>query len=395
MKSFKLFLMSAAILICFSSFAQAAIMGEILSAETRTGSLVDKSQMDSFTFTGQKNQGIVILMSEESGSGTNFQPDILLKAPDGTEETSKWANGAAFISDHQLEQTGTYTIAVMDAYADDIGNYSLSLLLIPGATVSPQDPDGGDIASGETKTNKKIDFNADTDAYTFSGAKGQGIDITMSELSGSGTKFQPDILLLAPDGTEETSNWRDGAAYLSHQLEQTGTYTIAVMDAYGDDTGIYNLSFLIGPTTSTTTAISSTTSISSTTTTVTEPSTTTTTTAGPSTSTTTISECGAAPSCDGCCISYMSPESIYTTDVQTFFMLRVTGCRFTLMELLFSKVTFNGPGGASVLKAPTVLAINNLVFGVMEINQNTEPGCYEVTVQTPLKKAEGYSISVQ
>ena len=106
------------------------------------------------------------------------------------------------------------------------------------------------------------------------------------------------------------------------------------------------------------------------------------------------SSCGATPGCDGCCISYMSPESVSTADVQTLFMLRVTGCRFTLREALLSKVTFDGPGGASGLKAPTVLALNDLVFGVMEINQSADSGCYAVTVQTPQKKAGGYSISL-
>lgn len=106
-------------------------------------------------------------------------------------------------------------------------------------------------------------------------------------------------------------------------------------------------------------------------------------------------ECGSDQSCQGCCITSLSPDSVYTTDVEAFFMLRVSGCRFSLLELLFSKVSFAGPGGTSDVTAPTALAINDLVFGVMEINSKAEKGCYDVTVKTPLKEASGYKISVK
>jgi outer membrane protein assembly factor BamB len=135
---------------------------------------------------------------------------------------------------------------VKDHYGDYTGDYSLSLLLIPGATTSPQDTDGGDIVSGETK-NGTIDLGADTDACNFYGEVGQAVVIQMSEESGS---LHPEIFLYAPNGTKETSDWDSTSALISeHLLQQSGLYTIVVKDHYGDYTGEYSLSLTKIPST--------------------------------------------------------------------------------------------------------------------------------------------------
>jgi hypothetical protein len=98
---------------------------------------------------------------------------------------------------------------IRDNGGDNTGDYSLSLLLIPGPTVSPQDSDGGDILSGEAKTGT-IDFRADTDAFTFNGEAG-GTHCVHTEIS-------------------------------NYQLLQSGIYTIVIRDNGGDNTGDYSLS---------------------------------------------------------------------------------------------------------------------------------------------------------
>ena len=226
--------------ICSTSLAYAVDMGEILSAETKTGSITNPAQTDSFAFNGEAGQGVVINMSMESG---DLRPEISLYAPDGTLEiSSAYGYTHAEISDHQLLQSGTYTIVAGDYYGVYTGDYSLSFLLIPGPAVSPQDPDGGDILSGETKVGI-IDFNADTDAYTFNGEAGQGVVINMSMESGD---LRPEISLYAPDGTLEISSayGYTHAEISDHQLLQSGTYTIVAGDYYGVYTGDYSLSFV-------------------------------------------------------------------------------------------------------------------------------------------------------
>jgi hypothetical protein len=237
MKRLKLYLICLVMGICSTSLAYAVDMGEILSAETRTGSITNPAQTDSFTFNGEAGHTVVINMSRESGS---LYPEISLYAPDGTLEISTWGNTHAEISDYQLLQSGTYTIVAGDHYGGYTGNYSLSFLLIPGPTVSPQDSNGGDILSGETKIGI-INPKADTDAYTYNGEAGHTVVINMSRESGS---LYPEISLYAPDGTLEISTWGNTHAEISdYQLLQSGTYTIVAGDHYGGYAGNYSLSF--------------------------------------------------------------------------------------------------------------------------------------------------------
>ena len=133
MKKLAIFLTALTMSICSVPLAQAGEMGEILSAETRTGTIANPAQVDSFTFNGEAGQWVVIRMSRESGS---LVPRISLYAPDGSSETWAWASPNVEI-DHQLLQSGVYTIAVRDHYGTATGDYSLSLTKIPGTQYSP------------------------------------------------------------------------------------------------------------------------------------------------------------------------------------------------------------------------------------------------------------------
>lgn len=118
--------------------AQAVDYGEILSAETRIGSITNPAQTDSFTFNGEAGQTVVISMS--STGHYELDPYIFLYDPDGTIETSATCGTYcvhAEISNYQLLQSGIYTIVVRDNGGDDPGDYSLSLTKVPGLPSSP------------------------------------------------------------------------------------------------------------------------------------------------------------------------------------------------------------------------------------------------------------------
>ncbi len=223
--------------VCTVTFIKADDMGEILSAETRSGSISYEGEDDTFTFNGEEGQTTVINMSRESGG---LNPYMILYDPTGGIETSASGYDHAVINDHQLLQSGTYTILVRDTGGDDSGNYSISLLLIPGPTVSPQDPDGGDVISGESRYGS-ISMEADTDAYTFEGEAGQTTVLSMSRESGG---LNPYIVLYDPEGAIETSaSGYDHAEINDHQLLQSGLYTIVLGDDGGDDNGNYSMTY--------------------------------------------------------------------------------------------------------------------------------------------------------
>lgn len=213
-------------------------MGEILSAETRTGEISFNGEEDTFSFNAESGQAVVINMCNESGF---VNPEISLYAPDGSLLASDDGTLHAEIRNIVLDQSGVCTILAEERNGDATGDYSISLILIPGQTVSPQDPDGGDlIPGGETRTGS-INYRADTDAYTFEGESGQTVSISMSTESGF---LNPGIYLYDPDGYLETSASGTLHAEISdYQLVQSGTYTIVLRERDGDGTGGYSLSY--------------------------------------------------------------------------------------------------------------------------------------------------------
>ena len=219
--------------------------GTINSAETSTGLISVQTDTDTFTFSGYAGQSIIIRMVRESDSVT---PEIDLYSPNGSKETEAAADyyyNHVCVIEHVLENTGQYNIIVMDSGTDGIGNYSLSLMLIPGASTSSKDSDGGQISSGDN-VKGKIDLMADTDAFTFNGNKGQSIIIRMVRESDSVT---PEIDLYSPNGSKEIEAAADyyynHVCDLEHVLENTGQYNIIVMDSGADGIGNYSLSLTI------------------------------------------------------------------------------------------------------------------------------------------------------
>ena len=73
---------------------------------------------------------------------------VLYPPGGGDSEVDGWPWGD--VIDHQLAQTGVYTLVVEDNGLSDAGTYNITFLKIPGAVSTPEDPDGGPIASGET-----------------------------------------------------------------------------------------------------------------------------------------------------------------------------------------------------------------------------------------------------
>ena len=188
-------------------------------------------------------------------SGT-LTPRIDLFAPDGGSSKIAVGDGSArgALLSYVLADLGEYTIMIWDhasvTVPDDTGDYNLSMLLVPGACTSTQDPDGCAIAFGETKSGT-IDPEVDWDAYTFPGVAGDRVNIQVSRTSGNLT---PVMHLYPPDGGPREAVVGDGAAIdvllNAHPLAETGVYTIIVADhgiGFADDAGGYDLTLNFVP----------------------------------------------------------------------------------------------------------------------------------------------------
>ena len=114
---------------------------------------------------------------------------------------------------------------------------------IPGSLNSLDDPDGGTIYSGETKSGS-VNYQSDIDGFVFSGSAGDTIILQATKSSGY---LDPEIVLYDPDGYIETSACGStGYARIeNYQLLKSGTYTVLVRDCiFVGDTGNYNITFV-------------------------------------------------------------------------------------------------------------------------------------------------------
>jgi hypothetical protein len=249
------FVLATAMLLCSHSHVQAVDGGEIHSGETKSGNIATDGQTDSYTFQGKSGQGIVVEMAAD---GNNLGTAFYLYRPDGSLETKTiggYFDTRMRLEGHQLEQTGLYTIVTSASAGSSAtsrtGKYNLSLMLIPGDVSSVQDPDGGPITSGQTRSGN-ITPLSDTDAFTFQGKSGQGFVV---EMAADGNNLGTAFYLYRPDGSLETKTiggYFDTRMRLEgHQLEQTGLYTIVTLASAGSIatslTGKYNLSLMLIP----------------------------------------------------------------------------------------------------------------------------------------------------
>ena len=161
---------------------------EIKSGECLPGEIETPSSMESYTFYGEADQAVVITATKSSGT---LWPEVFLYAPDGTLEISSYNTQQARIDNHNLSQTGWFTIVVEDRSGSLTGPFNLCLLIMPGATSR------GQIDSGQCKDGI---IGQNMESYTFYGETGQAVVITATKSSGT---VAWEAFLYAPDGTRE------------------------------------------------------------------------------------------------------------------------------------------------------------------------------------------------
>jgi len=219
--------------------------GDIASGHTYNFTINPVADTDAFAFYGTAGQAVFIDITADNSS---LGPAFYLYRPNRTLELT--LPGGDMCTHLRIEQTGVYTIVLaanLGWGTSPTGGCDISLLLIPGATSSSQDPDGGDIASGHL-SNYTINPVADTDAFTFYGTAGHTVII---DITANNSSLGPAIYLYRPNRTLElTLPGGDMCTHLrieAHQLEQTGIYTIVIAVSLGwgtSPTGGYDLSFV-------------------------------------------------------------------------------------------------------------------------------------------------------
>lgn len=215
----------------FSLVTAASGSGEIRSGETKVGNISTPSDMDTWTFYGDKGDRVIITVLTNSGT---LMPHIYLYPPGGTgyEAIDNVEFGRL---DHQLRTNGVYTIVIEDDALQKIGSYNITLLKMPGPVSSPGDPDGGTITSGQTLSGI-INAPTETDAFQFYGTNNDRVIISVVTTNATMTTR---VFLYPPGGGNSVAS----GGRLDHQLRTNGLYTIEIEAEGLKKTGAYNITF--------------------------------------------------------------------------------------------------------------------------------------------------------
>ncbi|MBC2698794.1 MAG: PKD domain-containing protein [ANME-2 cluster archaeon] len=199
--------------------------------ETISGSIDPSTEIDTYTFSADSNDTVIIRVDGPQYS-SNLNPEIRLYAPNGPLLTSQWSYDN-FEMLHTLPDSGKYKILVLDHDIEYTGDYNLFIQRLnnPGNTT----PIGFD----ETVSGS-IDPPLEIDTYTFSADSNDTVIIRVDGPQYS-SNLNPEIRLYAPNGTLLTSQWSYDNFEMLHTLPDSGEYKILVLDHDIEYTGDYNL----------------------------------------------------------------------------------------------------------------------------------------------------------
>jgi uncharacterized repeat protein (TIGR01451 family) len=220
--------------------------GPIANGETRIGSILVTNETDSWTFSANAGDAIVVRVGEVN-TALAFTPRIQLLDPSSAVLATATGTSAAEITTN-APSSGTYTVRVSDNAGTQTNSYRLTLAKSGSSvTVSPGDT-GGPLTNGSYNVGV-IDVG-DLDVWSFTASVGESIVVRAGRLSGSAF-FGPALRMYGPDGALVMASPADGyyTAEVTNRATQAGTYLVVVGDGdlffnSGDtlgDAGTYNL----------------------------------------------------------------------------------------------------------------------------------------------------------
>ncbi|MEW5870510.1 MAG: PPC domain-containing protein [Chloroflexota bacterium] len=203
----------------------------IAFGQTLMGSMISPAQMDTYTFTANAGDKVLVRMSKF------LEEDIVLEtrvySPDGTKLCQAYNAVPAEIASCTLPSAGTYTILATDLLGNRLGDYSLYLQRLnnPGSPAP--------IAFGQALVGAMIS-PAQMDTYTFTANAGDKVLVRMNKPSGGSLVLETRVY--GPDGVKLCEAYNAVPAEIaSCTLPSAGTYTILATDLLGNRLGDYYL----------------------------------------------------------------------------------------------------------------------------------------------------------
>lgn len=192
---------------------------------------------DVFEFEGTKGDLAVIIIL----TNTFLDPRVEVVDPNGKFIHNQVCTGpCSFSFGLTLLKSGTYTIIVSDAGANNTGSYLLQLERFPPATDPP-------VIFHGLSVSDSINPQTDRDYLTFEGVAGSTIRITVASdnfMDPALSLWDPNISLLASDSCTGPC-----AFAITETLLLSGTYLLELRDVGANNSGSYEVSLecLFGP----------------------------------------------------------------------------------------------------------------------------------------------------
>ncbi len=216
----------------------------IASGQVVTGT-VTTTGVDSYTFPVAAGDSIFVSVAQ-IGAWT-FDPVAILYDPNGTGRATATLHAYAN-TEYVNAAAGSWTVKVSVWQATAGGDYSLTVVTIPGPFVVADGHAGG--AMYPEVTYPGSIYRGDVDIFTFTGVAGVGNKATLT-VDITGGAWDPAIRVYRPDGSVYGGDF-DHTNYtydvsLDPRIQpvpgMNGTYTVLVYKWIGDDvTGSYSIS---------------------------------------------------------------------------------------------------------------------------------------------------------
>lgn len=256
---------------------------DIRCGETLRRGLEQKFDRVSFNANANEVVSITVAAVADPVQYPNFDPEFQLQGPDGDAVRFTGAPRPRVCDafSHQCETTplpldGTYTIVVNDTGKKQVGTYTVSVEAVsataegrwngPPTAADPDAPfckrfndsgkaDGTQTIDVGTPVGGVIDYPGETDTFTFLGASGRTVAVTIGLLTSAGGSFMPRARLFDPAGQPVGADCDLDEVCTRGPFAVDGVYTIKVFELSYDSTGDYMITVRDpdAPTTTTTT----------------------------------------------------------------------------------------------------------------------------------------------
>ncbi len=199
---------------------------------------IDEGELDSYTFTAQTGEGIVMRLTDVSAGP--LLPAFNVYDPSGA-VVARAENTDVAATNFTTQASGTFTVVVYDASngAAATGPYNLYFTRAPGADK------GGALSPGGVVSGQIVE--GAIDSYTFSAQAGEGVQLRVTDVSAG--PLLPGFIIYDPTGAAVGQAVGEDVAGFNLSAPASGTFTVVVFDGTNGatGTGLYKMYFTLAP----------------------------------------------------------------------------------------------------------------------------------------------------